>query len=75
MERQFDVFSEAVRNAERLDPGLADALPNIRQIKDHHVVLAHLYFTVDNDIMWQAATNTLPEARQRIDRYLNADCR
>jgi uncharacterized protein with HEPN domain len=35
--------------------------------------LIHGYFGVDYDLVWEAATQKVPELRREIDRILQAD--
>ena len=66
VERSFDIIAEAIKEAERLDPELSALIPNIQDIKGYHVVLAHLYFTIDNEVMWDAIRHTLPIFHHRV---------
>lgn len=70
VERSFDIIAEAIKEAERLDPELSTLIPDIQDIKGYHVVLAHLYFTIDNEVMWDAIQHTLPVFRRRVAAIL-----
>jgi uncharacterized protein with HEPN domain len=57
--REFEIIGEAVG---KLPADLKDAYPQIpwQDIKDFRNLLAHEYFGVDLDIVWNAIHNDLP---------------
>ena len=68
--REFEIIGEAVG---KLPAGLKDAYPEIawQDIKDFRNLLAHEYFGVDLEIVWNAIHNDLPvllDAVQKIVR-------
>lgn len=70
VERQFDTFSEALRNANHLDGSVAEHVPNLREIMGQRNSLTHQYFDIEVPLIWSAVTVTLPLARDRIRRLL-----
>lgn len=70
VERQFDTFSEALRNADHLDRSVAEHIPNLREIMGQRNILTHQYFGIEVPLIWSAVTVTLPLARDRIRRLL-----
>ncbi len=68
--REFEIIGEAVG---KLPAGLKDTYPEIpwQDIKDFRNLLAHEYFGVDLEIVWNTIHNDLPvllDAVQRIIR-------
>lgn len=71
VERQFDIFSEALRNANHLDDSVGTHVPNLREIIGQRNMLTHQYFGIEVPLVWSAVTTTLPLARDRIRRLLS----
>jgi len=40
--------------------------------RDHRPYLAHAYFGIDNDILWDIVTNKVPELNRLVEAYLKA---
>ena len=70
IERQFDTFSEALRNANHIDESVAEHVPNLREIMGQRNILTHQYFEIEVPLIWSAVTVTLPLARVRIRHLL-----
>jgi len=70
VERRFDIFSEALRNANHIDGSVAEHIPNLREIMGQRNILTHQYFGIEVPLIWPAVTVTLPLARDRIRRLL-----
>ena len=58
VERQFEILGEACNQLAKLDPELAERVPNLRRIVDFRNVLAHAYAVVDDSLVWGTATGT-----------------
>lgn len=63
--RNIEVVGEAVKN---LSPELTEANPNVAwsQIARMRDKIAHHYFRINLDVVWQTATNDLPSLKPRI---------
>jgi uncharacterized protein with HEPN domain len=66
--REFEIIGEAVS---KLTPALKDDYPDIpwQDIKDFRNLMAHEYFGVDLEIVWNTVINDLPilmDAVQKI---------
>jgi len=63
--RQFTVIGEAVS---ALSNELTEKHPDVpwRRIKNLRNVLVHEYFNVDLEVLWLAATGTLPRFKKRV---------
>lgn len=70
IERQFDIFSEALRNANHLDDSIEAHVPILRRIIGQRNILTHRYFGIETPLVWSAVTVTLPVARKQIRRLL-----
>jgi uncharacterized protein with HEPN domain len=64
--RNLEVIGEAVK---RLPPEARALAPQIdwRKIAGMRDLLAHAYFGIDKDIIWDVVTNKLPELRAAIE--------
>jgi uncharacterized protein with HEPN domain len=60
VERQFEIFGEALARALRLDPGLQTRLPASRGAIDFRHVIAHEYDALAAATVWDIARNELP---------------
>jgi len=60
VERQFEVFGEALARALRADPELQERLPASRGAIDFRNVIAHEYDALAAATVWDIARNELP---------------
>jgi uncharacterized protein with HEPN domain len=60
VERRLGIIGEALHRAERLEPTLADRLPEPREIVGMRNRIIHGYDVMDNDIVCDAMQNRLP---------------
>lgn len=60
VERQFEIIGEALTQLARMNPELAERIPDRRRIIDFRNVLAHAYAIVDPTLVWQATQENLP---------------
>jgi uncharacterized protein with HEPN domain len=70
VERQLFVAGEAVTQALRLDPTLETAISDVQRIKRFRNLLAHAYFAVKHEVVWEIATNELPTLRSEVKQIL-----
>ena len=66
VERQFIIIGEAVRRMEALDPQSFSQVPKGRGLVDFRNVLVHGYASIDDEVVWEAATLELPRWIQEI---------
>lgn len=68
--RNLEVIGEAVR---RLPPPLIAAHPGIqwRKIAALRNILAHEYFGVDLEIVWDVVQNKLPSLKEEVNQMLS----
>ena len=70
--RNFEIIGEASRN---IPQEIKDKYPTVewRKISDFRNILAHEYFGIDYDIMWDIIQNKLPALQDNIKTILNAE--
>ncbi|MFZ3065490.1 MAG: DUF86 domain-containing protein [Nitrospirota bacterium] len=70
--RNFEVIGEASRN---IPQEIKDKYPTVewRKISDFRNILAHEYFGIDYDIMWDIIQSKLPTLQDNIKTILNAE--
>ncbi|MGA0566427.1 DUF86 domain-containing protein [Rathayibacter sp. KR2-224] len=59
-ERQMELIGEALSKLRRIDPALAERVPNVHQIIAMRNVLIHGYLIVNGRVVWLAATQLIP---------------
>jgi uncharacterized protein with HEPN domain len=70
VERKLEVFGEA---AGRISPEMQLANPELpwKDIKGVRVILAHKYAEIELGVIWEAATNELPDMLPKIEGLLS----
>jgi uncharacterized protein with HEPN domain len=71
VERQFEILSEALNVAVGLDQSLAELIPEISQIVGMRNRIAHSYDRLDDAVVWQAATQKVPDLADRLQSLLD----
>ncbi len=68
--RNLEIIGEA---AKRISDKLRVQLPDIewRKIAGMRDMLAHVYFGIDNDILWDVVQNKVPQLAKTINAFLN----
>ena len=61
VERQFEIVGEALNKLSKVDLQTAAQIPDLRRVVAFRNILAHGYAVVDDEIVWQLATQRLPE--------------
>jgi uncharacterized protein with HEPN domain len=70
VERQFEIIGEALNQAGRVDPGLADRISYFRQIIAFRNRLIHGYATVADDAVWDIVERYLPTLVREVTNML-----
>ncbi|MGO1590833.1 MAG: HepT-like ribonuclease domain-containing protein [Ancrocorticia sp.] len=70
-ERQMELIGEALSKLRQADPELAERIPNIHRIISMRNVLAHGYLVINDRVVWQAATEALPELIVTLEKLLD----
>jgi uncharacterized protein with HEPN domain len=66
VERNLAVIGEALNQAMKFDPRVADTIPEIRRIIDFRNILIHAYFSLDRPAVWSIVTNSAPELLPKL---------
>ena len=61
VERQLEIVGEALNQLAKVAPELATAVPDLRRVVGLRNVLIHGYTSVDDQLVWQVATERAPE--------------
>ena len=70
VERQFEIIGEAFSQLVKIDPALAERIPDLRRIVDFRNVLAHAYAMIDDALVWQAVRQNLPVLSRTVTELL-----
>lgn len=70
VERSLEIIGEALRRLRDLDPEVGDRIPNIHRIIGLRNIIAHGYDVLDYEIIWDIATQEVPELRSHLTRTL-----
>jgi len=57
VERQFEVIGEALSRLHKIDPSIAERIPDSRRIIAFRNILIHGYATIRNDTVWGCRAN------------------
>jgi uncharacterized protein with HEPN domain len=68
--RNLEIIGEA---AKHISDDLRTAIPDVewRKIAAMRNMLAHAYFGIDNDILWDVVQNKIPPLATAVGRYLS----
>jgi uncharacterized protein with HEPN domain len=70
VERQFEIIGEALTQALRLDPHLADRISDTRRIIAFRNRLIHAYASIANAVVWGVLEANLPTLHCEVDTLL-----
>ncbi len=73
VERQFEILGEALGKLTKLDPGLAESIPDRRRIIAFRNVLIHGYDAILDEVVWGVVETQIPSLRATLDELLAAD--
>jgi uncharacterized protein with HEPN domain len=65
-EREFEIIGEALRQMETNFPGSTAGLPDVPMAVGMRNRLAHGYFTVDQETLWNAVMDDLPRLEAAV---------
>jgi uncharacterized protein with HEPN domain len=71
VERQFEIIGEALSQAIKLEPDLANAISEARRVISFRNILIHGYAAVSNEVVWDVLQKDLPTIRREVDAALN----
>ena len=70
VERQFAIVGEALNQALRVDPSLAEGVAGARRIIAFRNRLIHGYASVSNEVVWGVLETHLPALRRDVEKLL-----
>lgn len=73
VERQFEIVGEALAQLARLDPALAERVPDHRRIIAFRNILVHGYAVVDRARVWHVVEEDLPGLRAVLNELLGSE--
>jgi uncharacterized protein with HEPN domain len=71
VERKFEIIGEALRQLFKLDPVLAQRVPDMRDIIAFRNILTHGYAAVEHDQVWRIIQTSLPDLRASVAALLD----
>lgn len=72
VERQFEIVGEALAQLSRLDPRLAERIPDYREIVAFRNILIHGYAVIDRARVWRVVEHDLPRLRSVLHQLLGS---
>ncbi len=70
VERQLGIIGEALSQLTRVDPELAERIPDLRPIIGLRNVLAHNYAAIDDSVVWSAVQTRVPALFRSVEDLL-----
>lgn len=61
VERQLEIVGEALAQLRRIDPEVAERVPDLRRIVDFRNLLIHGYAIIDDRLVWEIAQTKVPQ--------------
>ena len=73
VERQFEILGEALNQLSRLDPNIAEKIPELPRIVAFRNILIHGYASVDDRLVWGVVESRLEPLLDVIAALLSED--
>ena len=73
VERQFEILGEALNQLSRLDPDMAEKIPDLPRIVAFRNILIHGYASVDERLVWGVVESRLEPLLDVIAALLSED--
>jgi uncharacterized protein with HEPN domain len=70
VERQLEIVGEALNKLRHADPRLAAEIPDLGRIVAFRNVLVHGYAAIDDQLVWEIATERTPPLTDLLSRML-----
>lgn len=71
VERQFEILGEALNQLSRLDPNMAEKIPDLPRIVAFRNILIHGYASVDDRLVWGIVESRLEPLLDAIAALLS----
>ena len=73
VERQFEILGEALNQLSRLDPDMAEKIPDLPRIVAFRNILIHGYASVDDRLVWGVVESRLAPLLDAMATLLSED--
>lgn len=73
VERKLEIVGEALNSLRRIDPTVVERFPRIHEWPALRNALSHVYFEIDNDVLWVTATRDIPELIDTLHMLLEPE--
>jgi len=73
VERQFEILGEALNQLSRLDPNMAEKIPELPRIVAFRNILIHGYASVDDRLVWGVVESRLKPLLDVVAALLSED--
>lgn len=71
VERQFEIVGEALAALRRLDPAVAARVPELPKVVAFRNIIAHLYYDIDHEKVWENVEKHLPGLKDLLELLLS----
>ena len=73
VERKSEIVGEALNGVRRIDPTISERFPTIHEWPALRNALSHVYFEIDNEVIWLTATRDIPVLIETLNILLVSD--
>jgi len=73
IERQLQIIGEALNQANKIDPHIAELIEDFRQIINLRNVIVHGYSAIQDDTIWGILRNDLPKLYEQVSNLLTEE--
>ncbi|MBA2247837.1 MAG: DUF86 domain-containing protein [Chloroflexia bacterium] len=73
VERKLEIIGEALNSVRRMDPAISERFPTIHEWPALRNALSHVYFEIDNEVIWVTATRGIPDLIDTLNMLLVVD--
>lgn len=67
VERKLVLIGEALNQMQRMQPEMRDAVTDLSRIVAFRNILVHVYFGVDDQIVWKTVTQNLKQLQVEVE--------
>lgn len=70
VERKLEIIGEALNGIRRIDPTIEERFPGIHEWPALRNALSHVYFEIDDEVIWRTATQDIPALIETLKELL-----
>ena len=70
VERQLEIIGEALNQAHKVDPDIANMIKNFREIINLRNLIIHGYSDIEDDTVWGIFQKDVPELHKQVTNLL-----